>query len=311
MLRSFFIFTLIRYTSRDMKRLRVLFMGQGKIGSAIHHVLMRGKGQKPLVACWDVDSSKMTKVCDLSAEAPKADVIFLCVPSWCLDTVAAQLRPLLSKETVLVSVSKGLDAKTSETIDAVIARLFPRQPFVLLFGPMLADELLENQVGAASVASANAGARDRVQTLFAKTALRIVPTTDVRGVALCGVLKNVYAIGMGIAKELKQGDNFNGWYIEQAFAEMTQILKQLGGKPSTLLEPAGIGDIIATGFSMFSKNVTYGRELVVRGEPASPSEGAVSIKPLAQRLGASRSTLPIFKKLERIVLHGANPKTIV
>ncbi|MFA5935273.1 MAG: hypothetical protein WC787_00235 [Patescibacteria group bacterium] len=293
-----------------MKRLKVLFMGQGKIGSAIHHVLKHGKGTKPIVDCWDVDASKMKKVCDLAKTVPEADVIFLCVPSWCIADVAKQIRPLLSAKTVLVSVSKGLDQKTSETIDVVLGKHFPRQPFVLLFGPMLADELLADHVGAASAASSNAPARKRIQELFRGSKLRIVPTTDVRGVAICGVLKNVYAIGLGIAKELKLGDNFNGWYMEQAFAEMGVIVKKFGGTYHILLEPAGIGDFIATGFSLFSKNVTYGRELVMSGEPASPSEGAVSIKPLSKRLGTSKKILPLFNKLERIVLHGAKPRII-
>lgn len=294
-----------------MKKPRILFIGHGKIGSAIHHVIEQGKKKTVDIDCWDVDSARAPGMCELSVSVPRADIIFLCVPSWNLVEAAKNIQPYLSKKTILVGVSKGLDRDTFETLDVTIASRFPRQPFVLLFGPMLADELLAGRVGAASVASKNVEARNKVTQLFASTLLRVVPTGDVRGVALCGVLKNVYAIGLGIAKELQLGDNFNGWYVEQAFSEMQVILKALGGKTDTLLAPAGIGDFLATGFSLLSKNVTHGRELVQKGTADTPSEGAVSIKPLAKRLGAVKKNLVLFNQLERIVLKGANPRSII
>jgi glycerol-3-phosphate dehydrogenase (NAD(P)+) len=290
---------------------RLLFIGHGKIGSAIHHVLTHGRRTQLHIDSWDVDRSRMTKPCELADVAPGADMIFLCVPSWCLADVAHALRPYLSSRTILIGVSKGLDRDTFETLDQILESHFPKQPFALLFGPMLADELLDGRVGAASVASRQPRVRHAVSHLFTGTALRTVPTADVRGVAMCGVLKNIYAVGLGIAKELKLGDNFNGWYVEQSLAEMRRILQHMGGKPATLLEPAGIGDFVATGFSILSKNVTYGRELALHGESSSPSEGAVSLKPLAKRLGATANTLPLFTKLQKIVLRGADPRTLI
>jgi glycerol-3-phosphate dehydrogenase (NAD(P)+) len=289
---------------------RILFIGHGKIGSAIHHVLTHGKKNPPKVDCWDVDRTRMKVVCDLAEAVPRADVIFLCVPSWNLSEATKEIKPYLKSKTILIGISKGLDRDTSETVDAVIARYFPKQPFALLFGPMLADELIAGHVGAASVASSSSRAREMIEHAFRGTALRVIPTRDVRGTALCGVLKNIYAIGLGIARELDLGDNFGGWYVEQALEEMGKILKILGGKSETRLTPAGIGDLVATGFSAHSKNVSYGRELVMSGKPTGPSEGSISIPPLKKRLGAHTRDLPLFQKLERIVVHGADPRTI-
>jgi glycerol-3-phosphate dehydrogenase (NAD(P)+) len=185
------------------------------------------------------------------------------------------------------------------------------QPTVLLSGPMLAEELVVGKPGAAVAASESKRSRQTVTELFKGTRLHVDETSDVRGVALCGILKNIYAIGFSMAQALRPGDNYRGLYVRMTIEEMSRILPALGGKRDTVCSYAGIGDLIATGFSKHSKNHEYGKILALTGEVFFDSEGSVSLKPMSKRIGALRKDLVLFSKIHSIVLNQKPPSIIL
>lgn len=290
---------------------RFVIIGQGPAGRALKHILDATKHQVS-IECWDID----IKVCPLRKPLdeiiPKADMIFLCIPSWAIRAAAKDLGFLIKKNTGIVSVSKGLDRSTECTIDELLAEVFPRtKRIALLSGPMLAEEIMQNLPAAALIASPNVAFRKEVAKVFEKTHLLVETSDDVRGVALCGILKNVYAMGFGMSQAMHPGDNFRGMFAYACIAEMRDILDTLGADCETVCSFAGIGDLIATGFSKHSKNHTFGRSLVEKKKPDFASEGSVSVGPLAKRLGKRINSFPVFKTIHDIVLKKKNPKDLM
>jgi glycerol-3-phosphate dehydrogenase (NAD(P)+) len=291
---------------------RIVIIGQGPAGKAVLHLLKKTK-HKVSIECWDID----IKVCParkpLETILPKADVLFLCIPSWAIRAAAHDLGSLIKAQTPIVSVSKGLDRTSEKTIGELLKEVFPSSKHIaLLSGPMLATELLEGNIGAAVIASPSKSVQEELKAVFKGTKLRITTSNDIQGTALCGILKNIYSIGLGIAQALHPGDNFRGIFAQETVDEMTRIVIKLGGKKETVYSYAGIGDLIATGFSKHSKNHTYGRILVETGKkPDFDSEGSVSVGPLAKKLGIAQKDFPIFKTIHDIVLKKKNPKTIL
>ncbi len=269
---------------------RVTFIGAGAIGSAVAGLV---KTSGAHVEMWDMDPSKVPNQKPLEKVVPHADVLILCVCSWHLRDALATLRPLLSKKTVVVSLSKGIELGSKLTVDRLLADGLPkRQPFALLSGPMLATELAEGLPSAAVVASVGRGAGRRVENLFKKSALRTEWTKDVRGTALAGVLKNIYAVALGIADALEFGDNARGRLVERAIAEMIGVIKALnprGDAVAATLGPAGLGDLVATGTSPHSSNRRVGRELVAGKGITKMSEGFISLPSLLSLLGKKRA----------------------
>ncbi len=124
---------------------------------------------------------------------------------------------------------------------------------------------------------------------------------------MCGVLKNVYAVGLGIASGLKLGSNFNGWLIAQAVHEMELVLPHLGGHSETGQSLAGLGDLIATGFSTYSTNRTCGIQLVDTGVCNMDSEGMISIPFLLNRLEGEELP-PFLATMKKILVDKVHVK---
>jgi glycerol-3-phosphate dehydrogenase (NAD(P)+) len=291
---------------------RIVIVGQGPAGKAIHY-LLKGTKNRISIECWDIDIRVCPNRKPLTDIIPTADIMFLCIPSWAIRVAAKDLGHLIQKQTRVVSVSKGLDRTSEKTIGELLKEVFPsNKNIALLSGPMLATELAEGKPGAAVIASPSKSVREDIRDIFIGTDLKISMSDDVQGVALCGILKNVYSIGLGIAQALHPGDNFRGMFAQETIEEMTKIVKKLGGKKETVYSYAGVGDLIATGFSKHSKNHTYGKTLVETGaKPAFDSEGSVSVGPLGKKLGDSKNDYPIFKIIHDIVLKKKKPSSIL
>jgi glycerol-3-phosphate dehydrogenase (NAD(P)+) len=291
---------------------QIVIVGQGPAGKAVHHLLKKTKNHVS-IECWDIDIKVCPNRKPLDLIIPSADILFLCIPSWAIRVASKDLGHLIKKNTRIVSVSKGLDRTTEKTIGELLKEVFPsNKNIALLAGPMLATEILEGKPGAGVIASPSRVVQEDIRAIFKGTDLKISVSSDVQGVALCGILKNIYSIGLGIAQALHPGDNFRGMFAQETVEEMTQIVKKLGGRKETVYSYAGIGDLIATGFSKHSKNHTYGKTLVeTNTKPTFDSEGSISVGPLAKRLGTSKKDFPIFYTIHDIVLKKKNPKSIL
>lgn len=288
---------------------RVTFIGAGEIGSSIAR-LVRASGAK--VEQWDKDPAKVPKQKPLEEIVPGSDVIFMCVASWHLRDAIAEIRSLLSKKTIVVSLSKGIERGSKLTVDGLLADTLPKgQPFALLSGPMLAEELDLNLPGAAVVATKKPESYRQISALFKKSTLRLEHVTDLRGTALTGVLKNIYALALGISDALELGSNAKGWLVQQGLVEMMGVVYLLSPKsdaPAAALSPSGVGDLIATGFSHYSSNFTVGREIVAGVGIKKMSEGFISLPSLLSLLGPRAKMFPLLQTLKAIVIGKKNAK---
>lgn len=283
-------------------------MGSGKLGSAFAHVLSK---KRVRVEAWDVLPGKVPRQKPLEKIVPGAEAVFLCLPSWCLRDAAMKLAPLLSKKTAVVSVSKGLENGTLLTADALLHQTLPEgAPFVFLGGPLLADELLAGQPGTGVAASADPAARRMMERLFSGTRLRIETTDDVAGTVWSAILKNVYAIGLGMTEGLGWGANARGWFVAAAVQEAGDILVDLGGRRETFHGTAGVGDLVATGFSPHSKNRTLGEHWAKTGKAPHESEGKISLKPLLKILGARAKKRRLLMALKATLLDGKKTRAV-
>ena len=285
-----------------MDNKKIAIIGYGELGRAIHR-LLRIKTDL-IIDVWD----KRDHESKLGGIVSSAEVVFVCVPSWCAREALENIKEHLSKKTLVVCLSKGIEEEMSKTIDRVLAEVFDwNQPFAILSGPMLAEELASNKKGFAVFASKRSKYFDAVSAVFSNTGLRIKYLRDLRGVALCGVLKNIYSLGLGICDGLNLGSNTKGELTLEAIKEMIEIVKYLGGKRESVLSEAGAADLIATAFSNFSRNREVGETLAKTGTCCLESEGYKSINSLINLLGKKYLEYPLLTAIKRIVLDNKKP----
>lgn len=283
-----------------MPKSRVVMIGAGKIGSAIGKVLIANKIE---VEFWDALPGKVKRQKPLDKIVPGADAVFLCLPSWCLRDAGASIAALISRKTAVVSVSKGMEKGTLLASDGVLHQVLPEgTPFVYMGGPLLADELLAGQPGIGVAASTDPSALRKIKRIFSGTRLHIETSDDVAGVVWSAILKNIYAIGLGVTEGLGWGANVRGWFVAKSVEEAGGILEDLGGHRETFHGTAGVGDMVATGFSPHSKNRTLGLQWAKTGKASFESEGQVSLPQLLKVLGTRASKYPLLMALKSTLI---------
>lgn len=281
----------------------IVIVGAGEIGLSLGRIL---RTKEFLVKFWDKNPKTIElwggEEQSLPEIIPSAEVIFLCVPSWAVREALIYITPYLNKKTILVAVSKGIETGTLKTIDHIFSSQLPKsQPWALLSGMMLAEEIREGLFAGGVVATNKSSISQEIINLFSSTNLYLEKTNDLHGTALCGVLKNVYSLVLGISYGLNLGENARGFLVVRSLTEMKKIISLLGGKQETVFGVAGLGDFIATGFSNFSKNHQAGIALTKNKISPIQSEGLNSLSSLIILLGVKYKKFPILRSLYEIV----------
>lgn len=275
------------------------------------------KTTKPLTVELD---KKVEITDDLKKAIENADIILLVVATSGIRPVCKQLKEAgLKKEQILVNLSKGLELPSLKRMSEVIKDELPESKLVVLSGPTLAKEILNGCPTAASVASNDMQAAEFVQKhLNVPSKFRLYTNSDVIGVELGGSLKNVIAIASGFADAMKLGDNCRGTLLTRGMAEMVRVGVALGASPSTLYGLSGMGDLIATASSPFSRNFTVGSMLGqgkkindILNELGSVAEGVKTSKALCELAAKLGLEVPVSNAIYEAVYTDITPKEIL
>ena len=272
---------------------------------------------KPLTVQLD---NKVEVTDNLSEAISGADIILLVVATSGIRPVCKQLKEVgLKDNQVLVNLSKGLELPTLKRMSEVIKDELPTSKLVILSGPTLAKEILNGCPTAASVASDDMEAAEFVQKhLTVPSKFRLYTNTDVIGVELGGSLKNVIAIASGFADAMGLGDNCRGTLLTRGMAEIVRVSVALGASPSTLYGLSGMGDLIATCSSPFSRNFTVGSMLGkgkkiddILNELGSVAEGVKTSKALCELAAKLGLEVPVSSAIYEAVYTDITPDEVL
>ncbi|MBO6054582.1 MAG: NAD(P)-dependent glycerol-3-phosphate dehydrogenase [Oscillospiraceae bacterium] len=196
------------------------------------------------------DSIKLTS--DLSL-ARGSQIIVLATPSYAVRSTAAKLREYLEPDTVIVSVTKGIEADTGCTMSQIIEQETGARVAVLS-GPSHAEEVGRRIPTGVVAASRDQKVAELVQDTFMCDRFRVYTSPDVIGIELGAALKNVIALCAGCCDGLGLGDNTKALLMTRGLTEMARLGIAMGGRRETFAGLAGVGDLIVTCTSMHSRN---------------------------------------------------------
>lgn len=201
---------------------------------------------------------------DLRRTAGSADVVFVAVPSQFCRAAYARMAPVLRKDQIVVSLTKGFDKRTLMRMSQVMEEVFAAHAVprvAVLSGPSFAREVASGHPTALVVASRDAAAARDVQHLISSLTLRAYTSSDVVGVEVAGALKNVIAIAAGVVDSLRLGLNSRAALITRGLVEITRLGVALGARKETFGGLAGMGDLVLTCTGELSRNHRVGQEL--------------------------------------------------
>lgn len=253
---------------------------------------------------------------DPAEVARGADFTVLAIPSQTLRTNLRDWTPLFARDTVLVSLMKGVELGSAARMSEVITEATEASAdrVAVVTGPNLAGEIAQRQPAAAVVACPDAAHAERLQAACHTGYFRPYTNTDVIGCELGGAVKNVIALAVGIADGMELGDNSKATLITRGLAETTRLGLAMGADAHTLSGLAGMGDLVATCSSPLSRNHTFGSNLgrgmslheTVRAtrQTAEGVKSCESVLDLAHRYDVD---MPITQTVVDVVHDGKSP----
>ena len=248
-----------------------------------------------------------------------AVLVVIVVPSHAMRPVAKAAVAHIGPQAMVVSASKGIEDDSCRTMFEVLAETLGGEDRLgVISGPSFAAEVCAGQPTVIVAAARREEEAARIQRWFATMALRVYSSTDIIGVEIGGVVKNVMAIATGVSDGLGYGHNARAALITRGLAEIARLAATLGGRPETLSGLSGIGDLVLTCTGDLSRNRQLGLR-IGRGERVEEilagmrmvAEGVrntKAVKQLADRCGIE---MPIVDAAYRVLYEGLSPREVL
>ncbi len=258
---------------------------------------------------------------DLGRTVSEAEAVIFAVPSHAFRAVLRQALPYLPDGAILINLAKGIEedslCRMSQvfTMEAGVAITWR---YVVLSGPSHAEEVGRAVPTAVVAASSSMESAEYVQDLFMCDYFRVYTSPDVTGVELGGALKNIIALGTGIADGLGYGDNSKAALMTRGLSEISRMGLAMGANPLTFAGLAGVGDLIVTCTSMHSRNRRAG---IALGRGKSLDEALAEVKMVVEGVRTTRAAgrlaqglsveMPITEQIHQVLFEGLTPAVAV
>ncbi len=251
-------------------------------------------------------------------------VLFFMIPSSGFQEVVRTFSPFLFPYHLIIHGTKGLclNLKAGETLQTVKkikrSQILTMSEVILqetvavrvgcLAGPNLSKELAQGQPAATVIASKYNEVILEGQTLLRSEKFQVYGNSDIIGVEISGVLKNIIAIASGALAGLGLGENAKGLLISRGMVEMIHLGNALGGSIKSVMGLAGIGDLVATCNSIHSRNFTVGYRLAkgetldaILADMEEVAEGINTVRIIKAFLETADLRAPITENLYRVL----------
>ncbi|MDP2905357.1 MAG: NAD(P)H-dependent glycerol-3-phosphate dehydrogenase [Candidatus Omnitrophota bacterium] len=231
---------------------------------------------------------------DLGAALKNKGLIVLAAPSQYLRSVLKKIKRLgYPRQAIFVSVTKGIEIGSGKTMAQLIHEELGRVKFVALSGPTIAHEVAVGVPTVAVAASGDGAAAVRAQDIFMSERFRVYTNRDVMGVELGGSLKNIIAIACGISDGLGFGTNTKAAILSRGLAEISRLGVAMGAHAHTFSGISGLGDLVTTCFSSYSRNRFVGVEI---GKGKTLKQVQARMQMVAEGVPTAKSAYALSRK---------------
>ncbi|MEW6008381.1 MAG: NAD(P)H-dependent glycerol-3-phosphate dehydrogenase [Candidatus Omnitrophota bacterium] len=256
--------------------------------------------------------SQIKITANLNEAVADANLVIVAIPSIYLRKVVKRLKniPKINKN-LFVSVTKGIEINTLRRMSEVIIEELGKLRIAVLSGPTIAREVAKDHPTTAVIAGRCESDLRFLQHLFTGPRFRVYTNTDVVGVELGGSLKNIIAIACGISDGLGFGTNSKAAILSRGLNEMRKLAVAMGGRGETLNGISGLGDLVTTCVSKFSRNRFVGEQLA-KGIPIKKivskmqmvAEGVTTVKSAHSLSLKYNIEMPITKEIYQVIYRG-------
>ncbi|QXP71801.1 NAD(P)H-dependent glycerol-3-phosphate dehydrogenase [Polaribacter sp. R2A056_3_33] len=264
----------------------------------------------------ELNAEQLDLSSDINYTVENYDVLIFAIPSAFLTSELKKLTSLLEGK-IIFSAIKGIVPETGLIIGEHFNREYqvPIENIGVITGPCHAEEVAMERLSYLTIACKdedNAKFIEKsVQSWYIKTKI----SDDIIGTEYAAMLKNIYAVAAGIAHGLGYGDNFQAVLMSNAIREMKSFIKKVHKMKRNINNSAYLGDLLVTGYSLFSRNRQFGN-MVGKGytvksaqmEMSMIAEGYYATKSAFKMKEENGATTPIIDTVYNILYANKNPK---
>lgn len=269
------------------------------------------------------DVSKIQFSEDIKKVVIASDIIIFAVPSIYVESSLLGIDADLLKGKKVVSAVKGVMPKLNVLLNQYLAEKFnfPLRDYFTLLGPSHAEEVAAEQLSYLTFSGVDINQSQIIATYFKNDYINTVVNDDIFGVQYASIVKNIFALGAGIAHGLEYGDNFLSVYIANATNEMKNLLKSIMIQNGNTCDKVNysasvyLGDLLVTCYSLHSRNRTFGNMI---GKGYSVRAAELEMNMVAEGYNACKcivainenlnAPIPIINTIYKILWQGADPK---
>lgn len=254
---------------------------------------------------------------DLDEAVNGQHMLVLAVPSQFLRSVIKKIDYSSIKNSILVSVAKGIENKSLLTMSQMLKDQMPEldeQQIGVLSGPSHAEEVSRRIPTAVVAASKSEATSKSIQAAFIVSYFRVYSSTDILGVELGGAVKNVIAIGAGIIDGANFGDNTKAAIMTRGIAEISRLGTAMGARAETFAGLSGMGDLIVTCMSKHSRNRFVGEKIgegktlkQVLKTMTMVAEGVETCRSVKQLADIKKVSTPIVNEVYQVLFEDKDP----
>ncbi|WP_026811927.1 NAD(P)H-dependent glycerol-3-phosphate dehydrogenase [Arenibacter certesii] len=231
---------------------------------------------------------------DINTAISNADVLIFAIPSAFLNSELKQLTVSL-KDKIIFSAIKGIVPESGLIVGEHFNEHYqvPFENIGVITGPCHAEEVALERLSYLTIACADTEKAELVAKHLSSDYIKTKISDDIIGTEYAAMLKNIYAIAAGIAHGLGYGDNFQSVLMSNAIREMKRFIKQVHKMKRNINNSAYLGDLLVTGYSIFSRNRMFGNMI---GKGYTVKSAMMEMKMVAEGYYATKSAYLIITK---------------
>lgn len=285
--------------------------------SAIEH-LKAHKHNPNYLSSVEFDTHKLKLTSDINEAVAYADYIIFAIPSAFLSSELEKLTVSL-KDKVIFSAIKGIVPETFLIVGEHFHREFeiPYNNIGVITGPCHAEEVALERLSYLTIACGDSEKAKVVAKVLAGNYIKTKISDDIIGTEYAAMLKNIYAIAAGIAHGLGYGDNFQSVIMSNAIREMKKFIRKVHKMKRNINNSAYLGDLLVTGYSVFSRNRMFGN-MIGKGytvksammEMSMVAEGYYAVKSAYKLNQEYKANTPIIDAVYEILYEGKEAKKV-
>jgi glycerol-3-phosphate dehydrogenase (NAD(P)+) len=264
------------------------------------HIRSRHHNPKYLSSVYFSDE-QLEVTTDPSTIYAQADAVVLAVPSaFVLSYIQDHISLIIERSVKIISAVKGILPDTNVLLNEYMTHALGFDPkhYFTIMGPCHAEEVASEKLSYLTFAGNNIQETEKIASCFKTTYINTISSNDVIGVQYAAVLKNIYALGTGIAHGLGYGDNFQSVLVANAAGEMKRFLNAIREGSEQPIDHASsvyLGDLLVTCYSLFSRNRSFGNMI---GKGYSVEAARLAMQMIAEGLPAAKCIHTINRKAE-------------